>query len=474
MKKLLLYSIFLNVSLLAWQAITAKAGDRNCPVVKIEAKRLPDMNIPRAGHALFYANGELTVAGGHTNGFVPTPTAEYFKDGKWHLMQMVYSHDFGVSAKLKSGKVLLAGGCEQPSGIGQTFNAELYDPETHTFRGFGILQRKRVWASALELDSGEVVIAGNWYHDDGIEMFYEAQSAKGDHQYRHSFTYIRDVTTQRANPYVLRIAKDDAIIFGAAGIRGDMVRTAYAYRLKGDSVHIPLFETWQPLSTCPQKGDACFIGDEAKGDFTYLVPVKDNSGQVAIARFCGTEASLLPTACPVPMVCKGDSIIYFSIITDRQAGRAYLFGISKHYQTLQEDTYAYVLSIDYAHTSAKTTPPATLYYAGHLKTIPDFSPILTPEGHLLIAGGLTDGSNFTPTNNVYLLKLGKSPAPAEKGETNLWLILSLTGGAFLLIGIALLVYFFIKKRHPTASIPEERNYNALLLERIRKLMEEDK
>lgn len=185
-------------------AMPDKGVANGCAIVKIEAKRLPDMNIPRAGHALFYANGELTVAGGHTNGFVPTPTAEYFKDGKWHLMQMVYSHDFGISAVLKSGKVLLAGGCEQPSGIGQTFNAELYDPETHTFRGFGILQRKRVWASAIELDSGEVVIAGNWYHHDGIEMFYEAQSNKGDHQFRHSFTYIRDVATQRATPYVLR------------------------------------------------------------------------------------------------------------------------------------------------------------------------------------------------------------------------------------------------------------------------------
>ena len=87
----------------------------------------------------------------------------------WHVMQMVYSHDFGVSATLKSGKVLIAGGCEQASGIGQTYNAELYDPQAHTFRGFGILERKRVWASAMELDSGEVVIAGNWYHDDGID-----------------------------------------------------------------------------------------------------------------------------------------------------------------------------------------------------------------------------------------------------------------------------------------------------------------
>ena len=48
---------------------------------KIEVERLPDLNIPRAGHSLFFVNGELTVAGGHTNGFVPTPTAEYYKDG---------------------------------------------------------------------------------------------------------------------------------------------------------------------------------------------------------------------------------------------------------------------------------------------------------------------------------------------------------------------------------------------------------
>jgi hypothetical protein len=40
-----------------------------------------------------------------------------------------------------------------------------------------------------------------------------------------------------------------------------------------------------------------------------LVPVKDSTGQVAIARLSGTEASLLPTTSPVPMVCKGDSIV---------------------------------------------------------------------------------------------------------------------------------------------------------------------
>ena len=57
-----------------------------CQVQKIELEQLPDLNISRAGHQVFCINGEYVVAGGHTNGFVPTPTAEYFKDGQWHLL----------------------------------------------------------------------------------------------------------------------------------------------------------------------------------------------------------------------------------------------------------------------------------------------------------------------------------------------------------------------------------------------------
>lgn len=50
-------------------------------------ERLPDLTVPRAGHALLQLNGELTVIGGHTTGFIPTATAEYFKDGKWNKVQ---------------------------------------------------------------------------------------------------------------------------------------------------------------------------------------------------------------------------------------------------------------------------------------------------------------------------------------------------------------------------------------------------
>lgn len=88
-----------------------------CPMVKAEVERLPDLNIARGGHSTLYINGELTVFGGHTDGFVPTPTAEYYSDGEWHLMNMVYSHDAGCAVALRSGRVLICGGMESTTVV---------------------------------------------------------------------------------------------------------------------------------------------------------------------------------------------------------------------------------------------------------------------------------------------------------------------------------------------------------------------
>ena len=137
------------------------AEDKTCPAVKLSMERLPDMNVPREGHALFCINGELTAVGGHTTGFVITQSAEYFADGEWHPMSPVYTHDNGAYKVLRSGKVLLYGGHERNLGIGQSYEVEMYDPVTHTFRGFGCLDQKRSLASSEELNDGQVVISGN-------------------------------------------------------------------------------------------------------------------------------------------------------------------------------------------------------------------------------------------------------------------------------------------------------------------------
>ena len=82
---------FLALSSAAAQETTSDHPTESaCPFIKIEPERLADLNIPRFGNAIFCANGEMTVTGGHTSGFIPTATAEYYKDGKWHLLQTRY------------------------------------------------------------------------------------------------------------------------------------------------------------------------------------------------------------------------------------------------------------------------------------------------------------------------------------------------------------------------------------------------
>ena len=207
---------FLALSTAAAQETTSDHPTESaCPFIKIEPERLADLNIPRFGNAIFCANGEMTVTGGHTSGFIPTATAEYYKDGKWHLLQMVYPHDTGCSVVLKSGKVLLAGGYEKNLGIGQTHAVEMYDPQSHAFDGFGCMEQKRTQFTGLELDSGHVVLSGNWYHDDAIELF-DGEA---------SFTFVKDVSTQRNFPHIFQIAKDDAIFFSSTDIKGNTLDT---------------------------------------------------------------------------------------------------------------------------------------------------------------------------------------------------------------------------------------------------------
>ena len=175
-------------------------------------------------------------------------------------------------------------------GVGQTYTAELYDPQSHTFDGFGSMGIKRAKASALELDSGRVVVSGNWYHDDGIELF----------DGKMSFSYIKDVSQPRSYPLILRIAKDDALIIGNRNHKDEKI-PPIADRLKGDTVRIPLLETWHTFIGIDLLSNESFIGDEEKGVYSYLIPVEDEGGQVAIMKVENGQFSLLPTVCPIPM-----------------------------------------------------------------------------------------------------------------------------------------------------------------------------
>lgn len=442
----------------------ADNGESLCPMVKLQPQRLPDLNIPRFCHGIFYANGELTVTGGHTSGFVPTPTAEYLKDGKWQLMEMAYTHDDGLCVPLRNGKVLLAGGYEKNLGVGQTIEAEMYDPATHTFKGFGCLDRRRTQVSGIELPTGQVVAAGNWYHTDAIETYDGGMY----------FKTARDVSLPRSRPYLFRTSDGDVMVVnGCWDNYGKPITNNIVDRLKGEPFRVPLLETWKPyLSAQTPRNDDCFIGDDEKGDCAYLLPVQDSTGQVAIAEVRDTVFSLLPTATPVPMKSRFGEITYYTfVVVDRQSQHGYIMG---------SDTLSrkYILCIEYAKRPASLT----LYYTDPLTDADGCIPILTPEGHLVTTGGIAHGGTwFTPTAAVWLFPVGNPTATkeAENSPSWPWILLA------ILIVLALLAYLIIYKRRnhtpkettPEVTAPEpapEAPRDEQLMQRIIRLMEEQR
>lgn len=426
------------------------SGQKACPVVRIEAERLPDMNIARSGHSAIFVNGKATVIGGHTSGFVPTPTAEYLKDGKWHQLQTVYAHDGGFSIVMKSGKVLLAGGFSDNLGIGQTFPVELYDPVKHSFEGFGCLDKKRVSSAAVELDSGRVLIAGNWYSDDGMEMF------DGDSR----FTFIKNVSQTRCLPHVLKTSTDNALIFAGYDHHGEPIDSIVIDQLRGDSFTHPLFKTWHPLLyDLTQHSDDSFIGDEAKGDWRYLIPVKDGSGQVAIIEVHDTVFSLLPTATRIPMRSEWGEIRYLTpVFADRPHQRGYIVG---HDNTCR----LYALCIDYSQSPAMLT----LF---HTDPLPEAGmatiPLMTPEGNLILTGGIgfQANANFSPKASVWLLRFYDDAGVTSSSSFWWWVVTIILVLALLAAGLSLW------KRRREESEDSPVNDTPLLMQQITLLMEE--
>lgn len=439
------------------KATADDVGNAKCPIIKLEAERLPDMTVPRSGHSAFLANGEVTVVGGHTSGFVLTPTAEYFEDGKWHQLQTVYTHDGGISIVMKSGLVLLAGGFKDNLGIGQSFEVELYDPATHQWKGFGCLDQKRVAGAAVELDSGRVMITGNWYTNDGIEIF----------DGKTTFSHVRDVTQSRYLPHLFRTSDGDVLIVAGYDNHGESIDTIVVDRLYGEPFCNELFDNWHPLHyDLAQHSDDSFIGDETKGEFRYLMPVENKDGQLAIIDVRDTIFTPLPTSAPIPMSSQWGDIKYITpVYADRQHQRGYIVGFDK-------TSRLYALCIDYARN------PATLKLY-HTDPLPEAGmltiPVLTAEGNLMLTGGIgtEPNGNFSPKSSVWLLRFNDDGSEAT-ASTNGWLWGLLAAGLLL----AFIVFFVLKRRKPQPQQESEEPSEAVtkgdeqLMQRICHLMDE--
>lgn len=441
-----------------------------CPMVKVQAERLPDLHVPRAGHSTLCVGNEMLVVGGHTSGFVPTATAEYFADGEWHLLNTVYTHDDGLALLLSSGQVLVMGGHEKNLGIGQSHEVEMYDPATHTFTGFGCLDQKRTLLSAIEIDSGKVIVSGNWYADDAIELF-------DGHKL---FTHVKDVAVSRCSPFILRTAKDDVVIIGSFGSRGDTLSTIVVDRLRGEPFCPPLLQQWRPiLDYTPNHSQSASIGDASKGIYASLLAVKHaETQQMAIALVRDTTITLLPTASAIPMeTALGGHIFYAGrVVVDQQTQRAYLTGCDSSFRV-------YVACIDY--TTLFTKPdalPLTLYYTDPLPGCGlEMPPQVTPDGDLMLVGGNVQSDatadNFKPVATTWLIHLGTEYMPPSTAATRWPMVLAIV---LLAVAVAAFCFWRWHRRKPVAPVavidePATAPQGATpLMRRICELMEQQK
>lgn len=405
-------------------ALSVHAEERRIPV-----ERLADLNIPRSGHQTLLMGNTVYVFGGHTSGFVPTNTAEYYEDGAWHVLQMTYPHDHGLCQPLPTGKVLLASGHEQSLGIGHTFMVELFDPVTRTFEGYGCMEQKRFFPSSALLADGRVLISGNAYEADCMEVF------DGSRQNR----FVKPVTRVRCNPLIFPIAADDALVIGCVdslmALRPD---TVVVDRLKGDAPHIPLFDEWYPMPVLlPHPAEDSRISSDGNEHDAYLLSVfNKQSHQAAIARLEGCDVRLLPTDGVIPMQHEGNAIEWFtSVIVNRRIHCGYMMGRDARF-------HLYVLAVDYAIQPARLT----FYTTESQDIMPWGTPVLLPDGDLLLVGGITD-NNFTPFATALRFRMG-TPMSQEAQADYRWLWILL--GIAVLLGIGAVVWI-MRSRKPRSQ-----------------------
>ncbi|MBR1870062.1 MAG: helix-turn-helix transcriptional regulator [Bacteroidales bacterium] len=382
---------------------------------------MPDLNTARVGNVTMFVGGEIVTFGGHTSGFVPAATAEYFRDGHWHEIPMIYPHDEGFVAGLDDGRVMLGGGCAEAFGIGQTWGVEIYDPLLHSFTGMAVMSRKRTQANALALGDGSVVVSGNWYADDDIEVYRPGGV----------FRPVSRVSTFRHRPVITESGPGNALVFGGKDNRDQRVtEDGWVDRLQGEPFREPLLQEWVAEPLAP--------GNHAIGEYASLFAARRASdGRFALLKVSGEQFSLLETDFPFPEKSpEGQAIVWFgNVMVDRPSRCAFVPGTDS-------SGNCYLARVSYDATFEGGKAEMTVFRASApAEGFPSNKMALLPGGRFVMPGGGTriteDGAvvadNFAARREVYLF----SVIPEEKKSP--WLALLLPAAAFLLVGGGLLL-----------------------------------
>ena len=419
---------------------------------QLKVERLPSLNKPRGGGVTVLAGGELTVFGGHTDGFIPLATAEYFKNGAWHEVVSHYTHDFGFATTLPDGNVMLGGGSSDNFGIGQSWGVEVYDPLSHSFRATGVLDRKRSGVSAAVMPDGTVVAAGNWYAGDAVEVL---ESGKG-------FSFLKDAAEQRSCPYILPAGPGNTLIFGLIDNRGSATG-GIVDLIPGESYREPVLEGLSGYwNTSARSGEEYKIGE-----YDYLFPAfREEDKTPVILRVSSGRFSCLETQVPFPQYSPDSSAISWNgnLQVDRHSRTAWLPGFDSKGRF-------YAAQINYDPIFEGEKAPLRIWWAENPDgPFPSSNALLLPDVKFMLAGGIktteTGYTNFETSSEVFVL----SPVAGHEAGSKWWIIVILA----IIAAFPCLLMLRAKKpsEQPRPEAPAEPARDDLM-SRIIALMEQE-
>lgn len=377
----------LLILLLAENVLYAAEAE-TAPFWPMRWEKLPDLNIPRAGHQMFVSGDEMVVVGGHTEGFIRTATAEYFSDGAWHTLKTLYPHDNGFSVRLPNGDFLLGGGCSEDFGVGQSYGVERYVPESRSFMAFPILDIKRTLATAAVLPDGRILVSGNWYSDDAIGLSDGTRP----------FDTEQQTSQGRMCPYVFPDGRDGSVIFGSISSTGEQ-QTAIVDYLSGQSYTPELFEHWIPHADFhPIRMDDCKAVDPKTGKEAYLFRAYDPDGNQAILCFCEGAFSRIQTDPEIPVVGPWGPIVWERYVQVDRVRNVILM------EGWDDDARAYLLCANYLPIFQGKAASIFVYYTDPLPERLYGPTVILPDGKFVKAGGHIQQDpmgNYNPSASVF-------------------------------------------------------------------------
>ena len=420
----------------------------------VKVERLPDMQVPRAGHAFFTPDGDVLVAvGGHTTGFVRTQTAEVYKNGRWQpLPPPLYPHDCGLFLRMRDGSFLLGGGLGGDFGIGQSLGLERYMPAKNQFSAMGILDRPRAFATATELADGRIAVSGNLHAEDALAILDTATLGT-----RMDAPLTQGVSAGSCRPWLFKTSDGNILVLG----RGldDYGRpvpcTVNSWRGKAPSS--PVADDWMPIGSA-NGNSSCEIAP-----YGYLVPLmKRDSTAYAILCVRDGKFSTLETDRPFPVEgIDGGKCWWETLYADEDTHCAWLTG-------RDVPGRFYLAKIDCVPAFDGKKAAVTFYCTPEkVAGLPrgDWNVAVLSGGKIAMAGGYSkwEGGNFSPVASAWIFHTEVS----QKGGLPWW---AWAAGAFL--ALCAVVFAFVRRKIRCRK-PDAGNTSFTdMMTRIRYLMEE--